>query len=410
MLSLIASDQPALTARLHDLLAAHGHDCPQSHVVTLDDALEATAHVHRQLELVLAVIGDPLDRSLATLEQLRGRTQAVIVAVGSARDPKQILRVIRAGADDYLDKDDDLAGQLQAALSRRVSPAGASTRPCRVISVVSASGGCGASTLVANLGVVLAKEYGRCGLVDLSLLRGDLAALLSLKPRHTVADLCRTIEKLDQHMFEQSLVKHDSGVELLPAPLAPSEAPCVTADAIHQILQVGRRIFRYLVVDLCDLFHKEQRAAVELSDVVVLVCRLDFTAIRNARKALNVLEEAEIPSNRICLIANRYRQPSEVPAPRAQSALGFRISHYIPDATKAVNMSINCGVPVVLEAPGAKVSKSLTTLARSLNGYPDANGSTEDVAAAPSPSSDGQSRKEAPKRWLEFLRPKPVRG
>jgi pilus assembly protein CpaE len=46
----------------------------------------------------------------------------------------------------------------------------------------------------------------------------------------------------------------------------------------------------------------------------------------------------------------------------------MKISHYIPDEPKTVNRANNNGVPVVLEAPSAKVSRSLAQLAISVNG------------------------------------------
>ena len=45
-----------------------------------------------------------------------------------------------------------------------------------------------------------------------------MATGLNLKPRHSIADLCHNIDKLDQKMFEQSLIEHPSGVFVLAAP------------------------------------------------------------------------------------------------------------------------------------------------------------------------------------------------
>ena len=60
----------------------------------------------------------------------------------------------------------------------------------RTITVLAASGGSGASTLAANLAVVLALECQRCVLVDLKPGVGDLlAGFFDLKPKHTLADL-----------------------------------------------------------------------------------------------------------------------------------------------------------------------------------------------------------------------------
>ena len=67
-------------------------------------------------------------------------------------------------------------------------------------------------------------------------------------------------------------------------------------------------------------------------------------------------------------MVNRYGQPKEVPAAKAEEALGVEIAYYVPDDARAVNRANNNGVPVVLEAPSSKVSKSVIRLAASVNG------------------------------------------
>jgi pilus assembly protein CpaE len=68
------------------------------------------------------------------------------------------------------------------------------------------------------------------------------------------------------------------------------------------------------------------------------------------------------------VVVNRYGQPKEVPSAKAEEVLGLKIFHYVPDDPKAINRANNNGVPVVREAPSARVSKSVARLAMSVNG------------------------------------------
>lgn len=72
------------------------------------------------------------------------------------------------------------------------------------------------------------------------------------------------------------------------------------------------------------------------------------------------------------LVVNRYGQPREVPAAKAEQALGVKIFHYVPDDPKTVNSANNNGVPAVLEFPRAKMSRSVVKLAAGINGRPHA--------------------------------------
>ena len=123
-----------------------------------------------------------------------------------------------------------------------------------------------------------------------------------------------------------------------------------------------------VVVDLDDCFHEEQVQALRQSGVILFVLRLDFTSLRNAQRILAQLEQMEIPREHFRLVVNRYGQAKELPPAKVEEALGMKIAHYIPDDPKTINWANNTGHPAVLEAPSAKVSRSLTVLARSVNG------------------------------------------
>jgi pilus assembly protein CpaE len=133
-------------------------------------------------------------------------------------------------------------------------------------------------------------------------------------------------------------------------------------------LNLARAVFPYVVVDSDHGYDEVQVSALRHADVIVLVLRLEFTALRNARRAIDYLEHLSIDKNRVRLVVNRFGRPKEVPAAKAEEALGVKIFHYIPDDPRAVNRANNNGVPFVLEAPSAKVSRSVTRLAMSVNG------------------------------------------
>ena len=160
-----------------------------------------------------------------------------------------------------------------------------------------------------------------------------------------------------------------------PDPVVARHAPGAPLDAglVRQLLDqarlaLARALFPYVVVDLDHTFREEQTLVLRQADVILLILRLDFTALRNAQRALDYLAQMGISSNRIRVVVNRYGQPKEVPAAKAEEALGVRIFHYIPDDPTTVNGANNNGVPVVLHNARAKVSRSITQLAASVNG------------------------------------------
>ena len=167
---------------------------------------------------------------------------------------------------------------------------------------------------------------------------------------------------------ERTLVRHASGVALLAPPRSFADIGKVTTQGVKGVLAMARTIFPYVVADLDDYFHQEQTQTLRLSDLILLVLRLDFTSLRNARRTLDHLEQMSIGRDRVRLVVNRYGQPKELPASKAEEVLGMKIAHYVPDDPKTINRANNNGVPAVLEAPSAKVSRSVAQLAVSVNG------------------------------------------
>jgi pilus assembly protein CpaE len=367
----LISDGEALGLRVREILRAEGKSLPGSRTLSLDTAAFELAHETPGL-VVVAVPADP-ERAVAAMSVIEsfgkteGRSGATVLAVGPASDPKMVLRALRGGIDDYVDEA-ELEVELKAALQRWRAKRASKSRTGRLIAILAPSGGSGSSTLAVNVAASLARAHDKSLLIDMKLHTGDLAALLDLRPTYTLADLCMNVARMDRSMFERTLVRHDSGIHLLAPPRTLADLAQITPEGIQQALIQGVSTFRYTVVDLDHSFVEEQSVVLRQADVILLVVRLDFTSLRNCRRTLEHLEELGVERDRVQLVVNRYGQPKEIPASKAEEALGLKVAHYIPDDPKSVNRANNNGVPLVVEAPTARVSKSLAKLAASVNG------------------------------------------
>jgi pilus assembly protein CpaE len=367
MRTFVASDNDVLSLDLIEHLRGAGHDCQVSRVGPVD--LVVSRLTQARPELLVVVLSPDPEAALTLLRTARGAISGRVLAIGPASEPKLLLRALREGADQYLDEA-DLRSELDTVLSlfKAHGPAAQRVESGRLISLLAPSGGSGSSTLAANVATVLAKEHKSCMLLDLKLGAGDLASLLDLKPTHTLADICQNSAQLDRSIFERSLVRHASGVALLSPPRSFADIGKVTTQGVKDVLAMARTIFPYVVADLDDYFHQEQTQTLRLSDIILLVLRLDFTSLRNARRTLEHLDQMSIGRDRVRLVVNRYGQPKELPYSKAEEALGMKVTYYIPDDPKTINRANNSGVPAVLESPSAKVSRSVMQLAQGVNG------------------------------------------
>jgi pilus assembly protein CpaE len=365
MAILIASDCPTKATRLRHHLTQNGHDCPFSNVVAIDAARQCASSLQPPPDLIIFVLSQDDDRALAALRHVREAVETPILAFGP-RDSNLILGTLHAGANDYLDESSDLNGDLTSALSRLLESAAKRSTSGRLITIVGANGGCGRTFFATNLAVQLAQTQRRCGLFDLDVAGADVAAGLDLKPRHSVADLCHNIDKLDPRMFEQSLSEHPSGVFVLAAPEEWEEARFITADGLQKILRFGRALFPTVVVDLNSLWLTGNMPVLQQSTTVLLLLRLDFPGIRNAHRVVTAIERAGVDPNKLQLVAARYGRPKEISGSQVESVLGMKIRHYLPEDSHTVNSCVNCGVSVMLESPSSPISKAIADIAKSL--------------------------------------------
>jgi len=318
---------------------------------------------HDQVDLAMFVLSADVDNGLDLLRRMRSSIDGHVLAVGHAGDSKVILRALQNGADYFVNQD-ELETEFETGMARLRIKRNNGAPTGRLVAVLSASGGTGASTLAANIATVLARDEGKSALFDLKPGRGDLASLLDLKPQFTIADLCSNATRLDRTMFEKMLVRHSSGVHLLGSPQMFQDIRRVTPSGVAEGLRLAKLYFPFVVIDLEDCFHEEQVVALRQANSILLTTRLDFTSLRNCRRILEHLIDLDMPPARFRVIVSRFGLANELPVDEAEIALGRKITQFIPEDAKTVNAATNVGIPVVLRAPSSKVALAMIGVAR----------------------------------------------
>ncbi len=362
----IISDSERASQQVQQVLLREGQECPEGNLLSLNMAVERVAQGPAP-ELGIVVLAPDPERALRMVTELRLVSTLRLLVIGPASDPRLVLQSLRLGASDFIDEG-ELESDLTEALARLQIESGAGAELGQIIALLAPSGGSGSSTLAANIATVLAQLHTKSLLVDMKLESGDLATLLDLHPTHSLADVCQNMGRMDRVMFERCLAAHATGLKLLAPPQTYPQVADVTPEGIRQVLTLARNLFPYVVLDLDHTFRDEQIQALRMTDTILLVFRLDFASLRNTNRVLEYLGRLGVRSDKLRLVVNRYGQPQEVPFAKAEEALGMKIFHFVPEDSKTINRANNNGVPVVIDYPSAKIAKSFTKLAFSVNG------------------------------------------
>ncbi len=314
---------------------------------------------------------------------------AQIVFLSVQGDPNYMRRAMQAGAHDFLTKPpmaDELisavrrAGQMaQVERSRTAqvvaSVASATAQPTigsglgngRVIMVYSPKGGTGVTTLATNLAITLHNDETRAVLVDGNLQFGDVSVFLNEQGKNTILDLAPRADELDLDILDGVLLKHAaSGIRVLAAPAKPEYADHVSADQFGKLVKYLRQVYAYVVVDTAHILNDVTLAALDVSDVVVLVCTQDIPAIKNVRLFLDLLTTIGVQRDRLCLVMNKYDKRISITPEKISENLKQPVVGVIPLEEAVVIPSVNRGIPFMVDNKTKTVSRSVFSLAESV--------------------------------------------
>jgi pilus assembly protein CpaE len=327
-------------------------------------------HKKRPMVVIMDVCTETLERSLEKLKLVLGRfPQINIFAVCNDKSSDTILKVMRAGATEYLLKpvaELDLASALQK-LGRLwlVRPA-PEAETGRVFTVFSPKGGVGVTTLSINIATHIHQTTRKPTIiVDLDLYAGDVTTFLNLKPSYTISDVTSNITRLDRNFLQGVITKHESGVHVLAEPQKVEEGASISGDDIRKVLSLLKTMFSYIIIDTESSFHSSTMTAMEMSDMILLVFVMSLPGIKDVQRYLSYLETIGI-QDKIRLVVNRYLKKGDIKIEDAEKVLKRPIFWSIPNDYETGVNCLNKGQPVTLCNPKSQLNLAIKDLATKL--------------------------------------------
>ena len=340
-------------------------------VVVVDGLASLQRVLAEQPELVLVVFGPSVETDVATdfaSGQRLARPHIGVVLVRHRLDTKVLAQAMRSGVREVV-KADDLPAVSDAChrsleLSQQFLTQGASaggqtpTSLGQLVTVFSAKGGCGKTTMSTNIAAVLASRGRSVCLVDLDLAFGDVAIAMQLFPAHTLGDLVGMEGRLDEAVVRSLVTPHSSGLDTLLAPPDPGTSEGISSTVVAELLQVLKTMYDVVVVDTPPAFTDHVLAAFDQNDHFVLLATLDIPALKNLKLTLEMLDMLGYSRDRWHVVVNRADSKVGLSMSDVQKTLNVPIAAEIP-SSRAVSASINRGVPLVLDEPNHPVSQAI---------------------------------------------------
>jgi pilus assembly protein CpaE len=331
-------------------------------------------------DIFLISVEEPVARALETMEALGDAVPDVpILAYSALADAASVRRAMVAGARDYLIRPlrpEDLSraidGVMEHEEKRRLRSSSGERRETvahgTIITIFGAKGGIGKTTISTNLATALVRGTGSTvTLVDMDTRFGDVAIMMDVAVEQSIADLARHVDEMDRDTVRDYLVRHHSGVMILPAPLHPTEWRNVTPAQITKIIDLLAQTYDYVVVDTPGTFNEIVAATLEAASIILLVTSMDIASIKDTALALEMLQSASVSEDKVKLMINHSTAANTLREEDVERVLEYKVFWRIPHDLN-VATSTQLGQPVIITKPFARVSCSIIDLASALSG------------------------------------------
>jgi pilus assembly protein CpaE len=335
----------------------------------MDAAIEAYRTVPTPNVIILETEGDSdildgLDQ-LATVCDPGTR----VVVIGNENDVAPYRELVRRGVSDYvigpvdtLDMVRTICGLFSASEAPAVG---------RIIAVVGAKGGVGASTVAHNVAWAIARDLAMDSVViDLDLAFGTAGLDYNKDPVQGIANAVFSPDRPDTAFIERLLSKCTDHLSLLAAPATLERVYDFGADAFDAIFDTLRMTTPCIVLDIPHQWSGWTRRALVGADDILIVAEPDLANLRNAKNMLSMLKTAR-PNDRppmYCLSqVGMPKRPEITPREFAKAIEGPSIAS-IPFDPKIFGTAANNGQMIAEISASHRTAKLFVHIAQQLTG------------------------------------------
>lgn len=262
-----------------------------------------------------------------------------VFAVDTSATPERILRAIHAGATEFLYP--PVGSPLKEALDKLAEEARRQTDSQghgRIAAVVSAKGGCGATTVAIHTAMeICSLTDQRVLLADLDLESGLISFLMGATAPYSLLDVVENLDRLDASFWKGLVFEGRPGVDVLGSAPTPNFQPVPTPDQMHDVLRFLRVQYGAVVLDLGRSVTPLLMSTFEHADSVFLVTPLEIPALHCAEHIATTLLNRGCPKDRLQVILNRMPKDPEVTMPELEKMIGAPVFIAVPSDYPALN-------------------------------------------------------------------------
>ena len=327
-----------------------------------------------QPELILATLTEMQNKSIFLVDLSNNKQEKLdlilkvsqqcpnckVLALSDNPTVDLIIRIMRAGAKEFVPI---------PILKNEFFDSPKKNNTCKIISVFSNKGGIGKTSLATNLALELSKiTKESVALIDMNFQMGDITTFLDLKPSFNISYMLENIDKINETFLLSTLEKYkNSSLYILADPPYFKQADNIQPKQITKLFNTLKETFSYIIVDAEASFDGKNIAALDNSDLILLVTVANIPALRNTQRCLELFEKLGYDKNKTQIVVNRYMENDEIKEDDVEKVLSKSVYWKIPNNYFALMTAINKGVPVSSINANTNIAQSYRDLAQHIS-------------------------------------------
>jgi pilus assembly protein CpaE len=292
-----------------------------------------------------------------------------VVVIGRTNDVMLYRELVRRGVSDYLIAPVSTLQVVRAVCGLFSAP---DAKPVgRVIAVVGAKGGVGASTIAHNVAFSIAHDLSLDSVVtDLDLAFGTAGLDFNQDPPQGVAEAVFSPDRIDNAFVDRLLAKCTDHLSLLAAPATLDRVYDFGADAFEAIFDSLRATVPCVVLDVPHQWTGWTRQTMVSADDILIVAAPDLANLRNAKNIYDFLKTSRPNDHRPVYCLNQVGVPKrpEIKAADFAKALEENPVAIIPFEPQIFGAAANNGQMIAEISANHRTAEMFRELGQLLTG------------------------------------------
>ncbi len=296
-----------------------------------------------------------------------------VVVIGRHNDVTLYRELVRRGVSDYLISPIGTIDVVRAVCGLFTSP---DAKPVgRIVAVVGAKGGVGASTIAHNIAWATARDLALDSVVtDLDLAFGTAGLDYNQDPPQGIADAVFSPDRIDTNFVDRLLSKCTDHLSLLAAPATLERVYDFGADAFDAIYDSLRSSVPCIILDVPHVWTGWTQRTLIGADDILIVAAPDLANLRNAKNLVDFLRAARVNDRRPYYCLNQVGVPKRPEIKPADFAKGLEDEPVaiIPYEPQLFGAAANNGQMIAEVSAKHRTTETFRDMAKLLTGRAEA--------------------------------------